>query len=359
MRFLHANQLARMEGLEPLCAYSHYFLGRTEKQWFRDIPHFGRLRTRNVYPGIDAVYYGADSSVEYDLFLKPGADPNQIEIAYDQVDRIRIDATGDLILAAGGHEVRQHQPQVRQGDHEIPAAYQLLLGNRVRLVLGNYDRSHELTIDPTLEFSTYLGGPGLDSISQVVLDASGNIVLAGTTQTPASPSLDPFQQPSLVRSSPFTIKLTPDARRVLFYSVLGSDGNTTSVALDGGGNLFLTGATNDPSFPLRNAFVGNYEIAYGAGFTTKLSADGRSVIYSSYLGGAGNGGAGTSGTSVTADVDGNAYVTGYNYGGGVPVKSAFQPNGAGAQDCVLTKLSPSGTPVFATYFGGSGIDGCS
>jgi hypothetical protein len=56
-----------MEGLEPLGSYSNYFLGRTEKEWFTGIPHYGKVRYRDVYPGIDMVYYSRGRDIECEV----------------------------------------------------------------------------------------------------------------------------------------------------------------------------------------------------------------------------------------------------------------------------------------------------
>lgn len=82
MRLVNAANV-RLEGLEPGAAYSNYFLGRTAEQWITGVPHYARVRAREVYPGIDVVYYGAGGALEYDFVLAPNADPDQIELAFD------------------------------------------------------------------------------------------------------------------------------------------------------------------------------------------------------------------------------------------------------------------------------------
>jgi len=82
------------EFVEPTGGISSYFIGRTEKDWHTGIPHYTRVRYRNVYSGIDLVYYGSGRDIEYDFVLRPGADPNQIRVAYNKP--VRVDENGAL-----------------------------------------------------------------------------------------------------------------------------------------------------------------------------------------------------------------------------------------------------------------------
>ena len=348
MRLVGARRIGKLEGLEPTGGYSSYFVGRDEKSWVTGVPHFARVRQRSVYPGIDVVFYASDRNVEYDFLVAPGADPRRIELAFDK--EVKIEVNGDLMLAGG---VRQHRPRVFQDGREITAEYRITSQQRVQIALANYDHTRPLTIDPVVEFATYLGGPGTDHFAPAMFDAAGNIILSGTTQTPASPSLDPFQQPNTVFFQAAVIKMTPDAKRVIFFFVLGS-GTSGGIAAAPDGGLVLTGQTISASFPLKNAYQTEYTAAFGTGFFAKVSADGRSLIYSSYLGGSNH----DFTWSVAVDPAGNAFIIGQTSSADYPIKNALQKTFAGATDCTITKLAPSGAVLFTTFLGGPGFDGC-
>src|SRR5882724_7214369 len=96
-------------------SYSNYFMGQHEDQWFTGVPHFERVRYTDVYPGIDIVYYGTGRNVEYDFAVAPGADPSQIELAFEGIEDLRISGDGDLIVSSSGKSFRQHRPRVFQG----------------------------------------------------------------------------------------------------------------------------------------------------------------------------------------------------------------------------------------------------
>ena len=113
MELVGANMTARSELEQPLEGISSYFIGSTEKDWRTGIPHYGRLRYKDVYPGIDLVYYGNGRNLEYDFILQSNADPTAIRLAYNQP--VHLDANGDLLIAG----LRQKRPRVYQNGHEI------------------------------------------------------------------------------------------------------------------------------------------------------------------------------------------------------------------------------------------------
>ena len=90
-----------MAGAEALPGLTHYYRGNDPGAWATNVPTFGRVRATGIYPGIDLEYYGRDRQLEYDFLVAPGADPSQIVLAFDGVDRATVDATGDLLLQVG------------------------------------------------------------------------------------------------------------------------------------------------------------------------------------------------------------------------------------------------------------------
>ncbi|MGH7815337.1 MAG: hypothetical protein ACREQI_15195, partial [Candidatus Binataceae bacterium] len=61
MTLVGANPHARIEGVDPLRAKANYFIGNNPGKWHTDVPTYAKVRYRNIYPGIDLVYYGAGS----------------------------------------------------------------------------------------------------------------------------------------------------------------------------------------------------------------------------------------------------------------------------------------------------------
>lgn len=348
------GQRVKGVGEKALGGYSNYFLGKHENEWFCGVPHFGQVRFPEVYPGIDVVFYSTGRNVEYDFLVKPGADPSVIELAFDGT--ARVDEAGVLAISAGGKSFRQHRPRVFQGATEIEASYRLGEHGTVKLAIGNFDPTSTLRVDPVLDFSTYLGGPGEDTLTGITVARDGNPILVGGTQSPQSPVLDPFQQTSVVSMAPIILKMSGDGRRVLFYSILGRGGwdSAKAVALDTNDRVIVVGSTRSTVFPLRNAFQPEFKAIWDNGFITRLSADGRSIVHSSYIGGSSQEVMG----GVATDDRGNAYLAGSSASSDYPVVQPIQPLSGGA-DAVLSKVGSNGQLLFSTFWGGPGGDGFS
>ncbi len=224
-------------GTDPLPGKSNYFIGNDPAKWHRNIPQFARVRYQNVYPGIDLVYYGNQGRLEYDFEVSPGADPSAIALQFHDVEKLALNAQGDLVLVSGGSQVRFEAPRIYQkiGREEkaVPGRFIQRGKNRVGFALGDYDRSQTLIIDPVLAYSTYLGGTGeeacsviaptvispitIDGIASppsgcpaVAVDSSGNIYIAGATTSTDFPN--PTKSPTLNGSSDaFIAKINPTA----------------------------------------------------------------------------------------------------------------------------------------------------
>ena len=166
MSLKESNKTSKAVGLDALEGRSNYFLGNDPANWQANVPNYKKVQYEEIYPGIDLVYYGNNRQLEYDFIVKPAADPSQIKLTFDGTERpARIDAaSGDLLLMTASGELRQHKPIVYQNidgeRHEIASSYKLD-GNSASILLGEYDKSRELVIDPILSYGSYLADLGL------------------------------------------------------------------------------------------------------------------------------------------------------------------------------------------------------
>jgi hypothetical protein len=208
-----------------------------------------------------------------------------------------------------------------------------------------------------LIYSTYLGGGGIDSGSGIVVDSSGNVLLAGPTQSPDFPTTaGAFQATFGGRTDAFVAKLNATGTAFIYSTYLGGSGDDASfgIAADSVGNAYVTGVAsiNFPTTP------GAFQTTYGGAadvFVTKLNATGTALIYSTYLGGSSP----DFGRRIALDSAGNAYVTGQTSSSNFPTTpGAFQMTyGGGPSDAFVTKLNPGGTAlVYSTFLGGSAGD---
>ena len=119
VEFEGARPGARFEASVPASSRMQYFLGksRTERQGYT------RLRQKDVYPGIDVVYYGKGQDLEYDFEIAPGADPSKIRLRFPGAEDVKLQDNGELLLTLGSSKLGQRPPVVyqRRGEHELVA----------------------------------------------------------------------------------------------------------------------------------------------------------------------------------------------------------------------------------------------
>src|SRR5262249_45858297 len=144
-----------------------------------------------------------------------------------------------------------------------------------------------LIIDPSLIFSTYLGGGGDDYGVRVAVDSTGNVYVVGRTQSTNFPTQTPYQPANAGNVDVFISKLDPSGSTLLYATYLGGSGEDDGmgIAVDNANNIYVAGVTASSNFPLLNPILPSYRGGIYDGFITKLNAAGSALIYSTYLGG--------------------------------------------------------------------------
>ncbi|MFO0907368.1 MAG: SBBP repeat-containing protein [Isosphaeraceae bacterium] len=185
MTLVGARPDAAATGDDLLPGKVNYFLGDDPSAWITDVPTFARVKYQDVYPGVDLVYYGNQGRLEYDFVVDPYVDPSPIAVRYGGINGARLDASGNLILAATGGDVVVHRPILYQTingvRHDVAGRFDLRSDSSVGFVVGAYDRSQPLVIDPILVYSTYFGGSGDDRGNAVAVDSQGAAYFTGST----------------------------------------------------------------------------------------------------------------------------------------------------------------------------------
>ncbi|MDQ1388150.1 MAG: hypothetical protein QOF56_1604 [Acidobacteriaceae bacterium] len=227
MHLVGGNSMASVEGSSALPGTANYFIGNDSSKWRSAVIRYARVSYQNVYPGVNMAFHGAEREMEFDFVLAPGANPAPIGFQFTGNQGIKTDDSGNLVIASTAGDVLLHKPvayQEQKGSRQpVDARFVLKANNQVGFELGNYDRSRELVIDPTVSYaySTYLGGL--------------------------------------------------------------ADDNGIGIAFVGGGNAYVTGVTASTNFPgASNVLRGTVDA-----FVTKIASDGSSLIYSTYVGGSG------------------------------------------------------------------------
>jgi hypothetical protein len=328
------------------------------------------------------IYYANQSAqLEYDFLLQPGAAPEQIRFQISGADTVKVDAQGNLVLKLDSEEIRQHRPVAYQELHGIrtpvSASYRLNADGTVGFALGQYDKALPLTIDPVLDFLTYLGGKKMEIGQAIALDGSGNIYIAGETLSTGLRVLNPIQFGATNFSrfrggnnsfgDAFVAKY--DNSGVLqFLTYLGgkNDDAARGIVYDPvGAAVWVTGFTDSTNFPLVNPLrpkiggeVKNAKrIPPVDAFICKLDPSGTSLLFSTYFGGTSI----DEGLGIAQDGNGGIYVTGITSSTNLPgvAPDAYQSNLSGKLDGFVTKLVGSDgaySIAYTSYYGGTNDD---
>ncbi len=359
LTFLSADDGAVLRGLDPQEARIHHLNGRGDAGDRTNIATFRKIAIEGLYAGVDALFYGNATELEYDLIVAPGADPSAIALRIDGIDRMMLVEGGDLRLEIGSGSFRLHHPVAYQEIDgrriDVDSAYVLDDVNVVRIRTGPYDASRQLVIDPVVSYATYLGGSLTERGTGVAVDANGNAYITGFTTSADFPVVSAYDRSLGKRNDVdvFVAKLNPAGSGLVYATYLGGStgiDRAFGVAVDAAGSAYITGLTSGSDFPVTaNAY--QKAQASGGTFVTKLAPAGNAIVYSTYV-------AGATVASLAVDAQGNALITGNASAAFTPTAGALQrvlPAGLGDTGFAL-KLNPTGSaPIYATFLSGSGF----
>lgn len=369
MRFVDGAADPAIAGDGPLAARSNYLIGTDPTRWRTDVPLFERVRYGAVYPGIDAVLYGNQRALEYDLVVAPGADPARIVLGFRGADGVTLAADGSLVLHAPGGDLVQRKPVSYQtiGGVRRPvesAFVRLPAGpdgeTRVGFLVAKYDRAEPLVIDPVLAYATYLGGPSENDGRGIAVDADGNAYVTGTTNSATFPNVGGLADPNDDIQGPrdaFVTKLGPTGALVYSTYLGGTDDDRgNGIAVDDQGSAYVVGETSSADFPTQGPLPApNDALQITDGFVTKLNPNGNGLVYSTYLGGSASN---DRALAVALDASRNAYVTGSTFSSDFPVAGALANNvNHGLTEAFVSKLAANGASLtYSLYLGGGGAE---
>jgi len=298
MRFQHATAQPVATPSGPLAARLSYLspVGSARVQ----PTLFQKVSYADVWPGVSVVFYGSQSYMEYDFVVQPGRSPSAIKLAFDGAQAVQVDSSsGDLVLTTGIGELRQSAPVVYQevnGQRVQVDGRYTVAGTQVGFQIGSFDSTKPLVIDPTLTIGEYYGGSGQDYATSVAVNQ-----------------------------------------------------NT--------GEIYVAGYTDSPDFPVTTGqnIGGKFDA-----FVSKISADGTTLLFSTFIGGSYNDVA----RGIALDRSGNAYITGYTESNNFPTacsSCAASPHYVLAPAQIAAKffvveLAPSGSVLSSRVYGGGNQD---
>jgi hypothetical protein len=202
-----------------------------------------------------------------------------------------------------------------------------------------------------IDYCTFLGGRGDDRAFAIAVDGSGYAYVTGRTMSSNFPVVLPMQTTLAGVANVFVTKLSPTGALV-YSSYVGGNGSDSGngIAVDTAGNMTVAGNTTSTNFPLANSLQGTMNGQTNL-FVSRLNPAGNAFLYSTYIGGSGNDYA----AAVALDQQGAAYLTGSTTSPDFPTLSTIQSMLGGNQNAFVLKLSSAGNQiVYSTYLGGSG-----
>jgi len=388
LNLIGANTTPRVEGVDALPGKSNYLIGNNASKWRTGIANFAKVRYREIYRGIDLVYYGNQRQLEYDFVVSPGASPRAIRLSFEGARKIRVDTNGDLILRLAEGELRQSKPVVYQevnGAKRMVSGRYVVKGNQVGFEIGRYDQGRELVIDPVLNYlarltpgkrialdgqgnayiiadvissvngekdilvmklnptgtqmvyNTILGGRLADTPADITVDAQGNVTLLANSSSPDFPGA------TGAASGVYALRLSADGMRPVFSALVAS-GEGRALARDAAGNIYVAGTGRLQT--LLNAL----QTTQGAGFVARLNGQTQQTEYATYLP--------APPIDLAADRTGKIAIVGRGLGNEADslIKNGFQPTSKGSQDVFICRIDPqrvgADSLLFGSYLGG-------
>ena len=367
---LNSSSSPEIEGTNPLQLRTNYFVGKREN-WRTGVPNYGAVRYRGVYSGIDLVYYGNRGQLEYDFVFQPGAEPGKVRMKFSGAKRLLLTPEGDLAIESEDGRIVQKRPFTYQEDprtserREIAAHYVLLSRDVVGLRLESYDRSRRLVVDPTLMYSSFMGGSQNDSVTAVTMGANGLLYFTGYTSTSDIPSTSGAFASADGGSTQNAIMGIIDTSaaggfNVVYLTYYGGSGTDIAncITLDAAGNVYIAGSTTSTGLPLAGANVQATLTSGGQnGFVAVFTPAGQGstdLIYATYLGGSGKDVI----HGIAVDRGGLVYAVGTTTSPDFPVTTtAYQVPLWGPSDAFLAQFTlNSPTLLYSTYLGGENND---
>lgn len=389
MKWIGANENAITEGSKKQSFYHNYYLGNDKARWKGNVPLYGNIDYKELYPKINLHLSSEKGHAKYDFIVMAGGNPDLIRLAYEGLDGISIN-NGNLLLKTSVGVITEMAPYAYQyvnGElKEVPCDYKLS-GNELKFHFPKgYDKTQNLIIDPTIVFATLTGSTADNWGFTATYDHSGNLYAGGIVSSLGYPTTTgafqvTFNGGSAGSSMPCDISISKfnAAGNALIYSTYiggSQDDMPHSLVVDNANDLVIAGKSQSTNYPVT---AGAFDQLHNGGFdivVTKFNATGTALLGSTFVGGAGDDGINIapgfsanqstlkfnygddSRSEVITDNAGNVYVAASSKSATFPLTAnAAKSSLGGNQDGVFFKLNPTLTTLmYSTFIGGSSDD---
>ncbi|MEA1050407.1 InlB B-repeat-containing protein [Lamprobacter modestohalophilus] len=390
LRPLAVNEAVELRAGPQRPTQINIFRGKDPDQWRTGIPSYESLRYVSLYPDIDLAFRTQERQLAYDFIVHPGADPNQILVAVEGAQALTLDDDGSLrVILPDGRSFQQQPPfifQEQEGERQpVSGRFRLLAANATEdaapvygFEIDAYDSNRTLTIDPTLQYSSFVGGSSDDEVSAMHVNSDGTVIVAGTTASTDFADLDAETDPGAagVGDSPlgsndgFLYEMNGAGSALTFVALIGGSDDEAlhGLAVDTEGKIYVAGATESDNFPVSGDAPFPFLSGRQDAFVAKLNNTASTIEFSTYFGGS-NGDTAAYAVAVDADdTDGDStddtfriYIAGVTTANDLRVRDAYNAFINGGEDAFIARFDPANTPTdakleYATYFGGSSDD---
>ena len=351
-----------IRGEEELETKVSYFLGNDRAKHRSNLASYRYVSLGEVWPGVEVKLKASQKTVEKLFYVRPGANLGKVRVELRGANRLRLSQEGELVIETGLGELKLSKPvawQEKDGQKlPVQASYRLFGKNRYGFAVQGADPRLPLVIDPILQ-STYLGGSGDEVAFALAIAGSGEVYVAGYTNSSNFPNTTGGAQASNGGVyDAFVARLKADLTSMLQSTYLGGSGNDWATALDIGPapsyEVYVAGLTNSTNFPntpggAQASHGGNYDP-----FVARLNASLTSNPQSTYLGGSG----GEFAYALAIAGSGDVYVAGITGSANFPNTSGgAQASYGGGSDVFVARLAATLTSKpQSTYLGGSALD---
>lgn len=406
MTFQEANTSPVVETSARSTATYNYFIGNDPTRWRANVAAYDEVYLKDIYPNVDFKLYSFDQSLKYEYIVKAKADVSAIRMKYTGLENLSINEK-KLNYKTSVNTITEFQPysfQVIGGKTVDVKSNFRLQNNEVRFEFPEqYNASESLIIDPELVFSTYSGSRSDNWAQTATYDSEGNLYAGGSvfggdfpvTNGAFQVTADKNNTTSTILTYAITdvviMKFSADGSKLLYATYLGGDASEVphSLISNSKGELVVFGTTSSSNFPTNSSsfqkkhaggsLFGTFDtdpnftgIGFGRGsdiFLAVLSADGKKLVGSTYLGGKGNDGFNdTRGLNiknygdefrgeVMVDKNDNIYFASVSESADFPLMNPFQKTKSEGYDAVVGKLAPDCSKLlWSTYLGGNKFD---
>ena len=362
---------SKVEGKGLRLAIYNYFQSSDSTKWRTNVHGYSEVVYRDVWPGIDLRFYGNGPDLEQEFIVQSGGDLNRVQISYRGIDRIELAQDGSLEVYTAFGKLRETSPVIYQeiaGRREtVSGRFSLRTSTSYGFQVDSHKPEYALVVDPTLLYSTFLGGSAGDYAwnvfntyfgytldeygAGIAVDTSGNAYVAGHTASTDFPTTTGAFQVS--GSGGFVTKLNATGSALVYSTFLGP--SISAVAVDSAGSVYVTGGGAGQTFPTTsNAYHQNCNQDL---FLTVLNSTGDKLTYSTCFGASS-----ANPAALAVDSGGRAFIAG-SVSGSVPTTpNAYQTSypGVGSAAFVTvidTTASGASSLLYSTYLGISGTGG--